>query len=94
MELMQLTIFDELKTQVVEKLVVGDCVKVRQEAIDLAEKSKNEGKYVENYYYLQEYRHLVGEIVKKHYGKNGICFEVSYLNKKEALFYSKELIKV
>lgn len=39
MELMQLIIFDELETQVVEKLVVEDHVKVRQEAIKLAEKS-------------------------------------------------------
>ena len=90
MELMQLTIFDELETQVVEKLVVGDRVKVRQEAIDLAEKSND----VESYHYLQEYRHSVGEIVKKDYGKNGACFEVTYKGKRKAIFNSDELIKV
>ena len=89
-DLGQLTIFDEFETQEVETVSVGDKVRVRQSAIDHAERTND----VENIYYLKEYRHAAGVVIKKDYAKKGAYLEVEFRGKRNAIFNITDVKKI
>lgn len=70
-------------------LFVGDKVRVKESLIHAA-KDVN----AEDYYYFKEYEGLVGTIESKNYAKKGAYYEVSYKNKRLAVFNHHEIEKV